>query len=76
MASETDKLRECVANYGMRLGIVEPLLMLSVGQLAELKLVHSSLVASKDFTNSDRIRQIIGTLQYIADYAFPLEYKK
>lgn len=64
-------LRDDMAAYGLRLGIVEPLLHRMAHQIPELESIMADLRARKDYAASDRLRTVITNMRDSADYAFP-----
>ena len=64
-------LRDDMAAYGLRLGIVEPLLHRMAHQIPELESIMADLRGRKDYATADRLRGVVKPMRDSADYAFP-----
>jgi hypothetical protein len=63
-------MRNRLADYGLRLGVVEPLLRHTTAQADEIEAVRAILAARGEFTLSDRLRAVVQALRRDHEYAF------
>lgn len=72
--AQTEDLRNALAAYGARLGIVEPLLHGMANHIPELDDIIAELRAKKEYAISDRLRAVVQQMRENASYAFPGRY--
>jgi hypothetical protein len=64
-------LVEELASYGLRIGILEPMLIRVTRQSAAIQGVIEVLRQRKDYELADKLREVALVMDDAADYAFP-----